>query len=719
MRYHRLCGVVFVASVVLHSSALLADGPATISGTITSAEDGSPIAGATVVVSANRVTFWTTISGADGSYTVEVDTPVTLPSVYLEAGSPDHRPWRFGAVEQPECYFGCAGDGSFSLSPGDSLIDRNMSLSSGGGHFSGTVLAAGTGAPLENIQVRPFSRTANVVAQFSELFFGVTAADGTYQTPLALPPGEYHALTQSNATPLYSTRAFGNLPCQYDSCLIRNSDPVTIADATLSSNVNFNLTPAAALSGTVLPDDIVRDVWVYDAAGQQVMISRIVPGQSSWQFDQLTGGSYYLQIGPPTGLAPYVRQLHNGRVCPFAGCERANGPALSVAAGGSTDNIDIVLTRGGQLEGRLVDGATGGTPSVDDPGGTGALGLYNIFQADGTVVGGGAMWFRDGQVELVRSSAIPPGDYFVRTYASFNGDGIGSVRPGLGLNTTIPGFADGAFPAVACAGVACDLSQAQAVTFTAGEVSNIEIELSPGSDITGSVVDDATDQGLQQAIVELIDANNRRLAVTWTDADGNFSFGAFPAGTYYLRTAMSSSLGEGMGPIQLAYFDRVHGAPDPCSELLCNPTSGEAITLDGTNPAGPFKLRVSAGPVIRGRIFDQSSGTLITRGRVEVRDDQDRLVGIYKISIDEAAAYQTTALPPGTYSVIPIVSPAFVPLPTPAASPDSNPATTRSRATGGFLVTLGTESVEADLAVVDRALDAVFFDRFRSSTQGL
>lgn len=65
---------------------------------------------------------------------------------------------------------------------------------------------------------------------------------------------------------------------------------------------------------------------------------------------------------------------------------------------------------------------------------------------------------------------------------------------------------------------------------------------------------------------------------------------------------MSAQLGPGHFGFSHAYFDRVYGAAGHCSEALCDLSAGSLISLDGSADAGPFELRVTAGPVIRGRM---------------------------------------------------------------------------------------------------------------------
>ena len=124
-------------------------------------------------------------------------------------------------------------------------------------------------------------------------------------------------------------------------------------------------------------------------------------------------------------------------------------------------------------------------------------------------------------------------------------------------------------------------------------------------------------------------------------------------------------------------------------------------------------LRFEPGPVISGRIIEELTGDIINGGLVEVYDKQENLVGSYRINAS-SAHYQTTALPPGTYTLVPVVSPAFQ-----ATTQSSEPTTSSERTTcdtrtGSVSVTIGTESVEADMTVVDRSLNVIFHSGFES-----
>ncbi|TVS13780.1 MAG: DUF1416 domain-containing protein [Wenzhouxiangella sp.] len=264
------------------------------------------------------------------------------------------------------------------------------------------------------------------------------------------------------------------------------------------------------------------------------------------------------------------------------------------------------------------------------------------------------------------------------------------------------------YPDIVCAGVKCDLDAAEKVSVTDGEITSITIELSTGSNIAGSVVDDETGEPITGAMARVLADDGEILASVLTDEDGQFWLGAFPDGDYYLRTTMSGSYGLGHFGIQHRYFDRLYGSDSSCSERLCDPADGTAITLEGSD-AGPFELRVEPGPVISGRITAQPGGLLLSNGWVEVYDSDGNFVGSYRVN-PTTGQYQTTALAPGDYTLVPIVSPAYSAVTTGDTTPRGVATPRRS---AGFIVSIDTEDVSTDLPVIDSATELIFEDRFQ------
>ncbi|TVQ38493.1 MAG: hypothetical protein EA370_05740 [Wenzhouxiangella sp.] len=705
----RAPGAVALAALATLLPAIASGQEATISGVVTEAGSGAPIENALVVAARNRFDLYTTTTDASGAYQLTVPmNGLGEVQIVLEAAGSDHAPARFGGEPEVLCYFSCGGgDGHFTLEPGDELVDHDIELVLGG-RIAGSVTAADTSDGLEGAGVRVYSSTEGL--EFSPLYFGtLTDADGHWELPLALPAGDYHLIAEAFSSGNYVARAWDNLDCQRGVCPILGTDTVAVTVGEVTSGIDFTLRPGASISGSLLPADDLRIVRVVDGSGLILETNILWPGQPEWSLDQLGGGSYYLELGPPAGSGPLVRQLHNGLPCPFAGCDRASGPPLSVPQGGSLTGVDITLSEGGQLQGELIDAATGQPPEFDmstNPGVT----TMNIISADGTVVGGGPIEIVGDQVIIPPTAAVPPGEYYVRTYMSWFGEGIGYNASRTDL-ATLPGYADAAFPDVACAGQGCDLGAAQTVSFAAGEITSVTILIERGSNISGTLLDDDSSEPIGGANIKLIDAAGQRLAVTRTNAEGEFFFGAFPAGSYFLRTSMSSRSGPGANPRQLPYFDRIHGSNEDCSELLCDPADATPLVLDGTTDIEDIEFRVTEGPVIRGRIFDQFTGAPINRGQVALYNDAGTLVGRYALDFF-TGAYQTTALAPGTYSIEPLVSPAYFAVP---GSVGPANAAGPQRSAGSMTVVVGKDDVEANVSVVDQAIDRIFRSRFMGS----
>lgn len=713
--------VVFCIALAssLGAAAGVGPQPAQISGQIVEAGSGTPIEGAVAVITTSnpQETFVSDPTDVTGAFSLEVPMGAsdTERAILLEAGSPTHAPARLNGSPQRPCFFGCGGlDGQFEVDAGEIIDDIEIQLEPGG-VISGTITESASGAGLADAHIQLIHESEmSPMIRWSEHFRPQADASGDYQTSLALPVGEFFVLAVPPAGANFVTQAWQGYACQLaevtgginNGCPILATDTVSVTANQITSGIDFALNPGATLAGTLGPTDISRQVWLFNGAGQSLQFVAIGPGQDQWSFTGLAGGSYYLQIGPFGGEEPYLRVLHNGLPCPFGGCDRARGAPLSVFPGSTVSGLSFTLEIGGALKGTLVDADTGNVPPFEAGYWPEApIARLDIIDADGQVVGGADVVEDEGELTFESNLGIPEGDYFVRTYMEFFGRGVGY----LGLATSdgaVPGYADAVYNGQVCAGLDCDLSAATAVSFTPGETSEITLEIATGSSISGSVVDDSNDEPIQYTVVKLVDSANRLLAANYTNDDGEFSFGAFPAGDYYLRTAMSSQLGAGTLLRGHTYFDRVHGAAGNCSENLCDPTAGDVIALDGDNDAGPFELRVQPGPVISGRIIDQMTGDIINGGRVEVYDENDDLVGSYRV-IPTDARFQTTALAPGTYTLVPIVSPAYQP------GTQTASGAARGTSSGGFSVTIGSESVEADVNVVDIALDVIFRTDFQ------
>lgn len=703
---YQLFPLVLAMALAVVSGAVLAQS-ATIEGTVTENGSGTPISGVTVAVSDPSLDFQPPITGitdALGQYSITISmNPGESRDLIVEAGGPDHAPARHGFTGPLPCFFNCGPGGELSVTEGSTVSSIDITLDIGG-RVSGTITDASSGNPIAGA-------TALLVTpdlqEYSFEFTGISQPDGSYETALAVAPGTYY-MRANGGGQNFVTQAWDGYPCEFGVCPIAASDSLTITAGSIASGFDFALEPGATLGGDLFPDDIEKIILLFNAAGRNVALdfsSAAELPESAWSFEGLAGGSYYVQLGPVTGASNYIRILHNGLLCPWSGCERARGTPLTIPPGASLSLAPITLDEGGQIEGTIIDSSTGlppaGVPTDAE------LGNYDIIDASGTVVGGGIIREDSGSIVMRTSSSVPPGDYHVRTYSEFLADGIGHT--GFISNDAIDGYMDAIFPDIPCAGIDCDLTSAGTVTVTTGGVANITIEIETGSTISGQVVDQSTSLPIPNTIVRALNASGDTIARVVTGASGEYQFGAFPAGSYFVRTSMSGHVGPGHLGFQNAYFDKLHGASGHCSEALCNLSSGTAVVLDGSSDVNLGSLEVIDGPVISGQIIDLASGFPIDRGQVEVYTDTGEFVGRYKVNFADAR-YQTTALPPGTYTLVPNVSPAYG-----SVTPVGGTAPTQiSRGTpsGGFTVIMGEEDVDANLQIVDLAIDRLFSDLF-------
>ena len=683
---------------------------AQLSGTVQA--DGSALADAIVVVTSFEEPFgvFETSTNADGNWTLKIPMDgLAQRSVYVESASHAHAPARFGGAPEVPAYFGSPGSGAQVLEPGDLLtgLDFNLTV---GGRWSGSVRTQADDSALPGASIWPFAVADDDVRVFSTQFYPVVDADGLWQSPLALPVGEYRLLAVPPTDSNFVVAAFDQINCQYRSCELLATNGLSLLAGETITDIDFRLASGATLSGEVLPTEFTRRLRLYDASGSFVTSETVSREDAAWIFDRLAGGSYFLEITPSGGSSGFfVRQLHNGRPCPGVLCDRAGGEPLTVPAAGSRSGINIVLSEGGRVSGTLVDANTGEAPTVA-PGETPFVGDYMLLNDSDEVVGVGGILDEDGTITLLPSLPVPAGSYRLATFERGVGAGVGYNQPDFFLDfTTLPGYADALYPSASCAGLVCDETAAMRISVTAGEtVSGLEVGVRRGSNVHGRIVDDGSGTGIAGAIALLVDNNNRRYAAVRTNADGNFVFGAFPAGTYYLRTAMSAVFGQNFSPDRHAYFDQVFGSTEPCSEQLCDPLSGTALVLDGLADVDGLELSVQPGPVIRGFVIDPLTRAAIGRGAVEVYDSADRLVGRYAIDFLDRD-YQTTALVPGTYRLETSLPATFAPVTLPAGITAGRGQTP---APGVQFIQIDQADVSADFLAVDLGLDAVFESRF-------
>ena len=315
--------------------------------------------------------------------------------------------------------------------------------------------------------------------------------------------------------------------------------------------------------------------------------------EGRYQIDGLASGHYAVLAG---GEA-YLRELYPDLPCPGA-CGLSAGEPVEVRLGSSVAGIDLALSRGGSLTGRVTDAATGepitdvSISLVDDAGGQ-----FNLVSTDSNGV--------------YRFDGLSTGSYFLKTYSrEFQGE----------IYDDIP-----------CHASACDSTTGTAIAVVAGSTTaSIDFALDRLGAISGRIVGAATGEPIPFQNLEVRGPDGRFLRSGFSDETGHYLIGGIRPGTVYVRTSFSD--------YRVEVYDDVPCSVGPCDVRLGRPIT---IELDSTVENVDFELdRLGS---VTGRVTDvdgagipgvdvyvESLDGVVTRG------SRTRVTGAYEVTrVDE------------------------------------------------------------------------------------
>ena len=488
---------IIVVLLLICLSAAPATGQSTgaISGTITDAATGTPLAGMRVDVY-NEYGGWldASLSDAAGAYSV---SGLTTGKYHLKTLN------AFPYLDELYENLPCLG-GSCVVTTGKGInvtaglttagIDFQLQM---GGTITGTVTDAITHAPLSNILVG--AHYANGVSTGGAI--GTNLA-GVY-TIGGLPTGTYYVRTVISYP--YFDELYDNLPCPTGNCTPQAGTGVSVTAGSTTSGIDFGLMRGGTITGTVttaasgVPRPDVR-VDAYTASGQ-LASQAWSNGSGVYALGGLETGTYYVRAW---NSYPYLGELYNNVSCPAGNCTLTEGTGVSVTTDATTAGINFSLALGGTITG-IVTARETGAPIVH--AGVG------VFAANRESAGVG--WTDAAGVYAV--SGLAPGTYFVRA-------GSDSGYRGA-LYDNKPCHPD------------CDITTGTGVVVSAeGTTTSINFALDRSGVITGIVRDDYSGAPLANIIVTAFTSPGAAAGQTVTDASGSYSIPFLEPGTYYVRT---------------------------------------------------------------------------------------------------------------------------------------------------------------------------------------
>lgn len=529
-----------------------------IRGTVTDASSGTPLLDVGVdVYGADGLYFTSAYTDGAGIYTSSTGIP---------SGTYYAVTWASGYLDELYNDISCPGGvcvvtrgTPISVTAGVTTSGVNFALAPGG-RVSGTVTDAVSGLPVGNVMASVYDSYGTLVT------FGFTDGSGAYLSESGLLAGTYYAKTSNSVG--YVDELYNNVTCPGFGCTLAGGSTISVALGATTSGVDFALTPGGRVGGAVVnassgaPLGSVT-VDIHNASGTYVATGI---SDSLGNFTSRAGlptGTYYAKTRNAQG---YADELFDNLPCSGYGCATTTGTPIAVTAGGTTGGINFGLAGGGLVSGRITDSSSG-TPLAGV--------RVHVLNAAGDQLASASSG-TDGRYNL--GVGLPTGSYYLLTTNSIGyQDELSAdvvcpsyltIKEGLGLSGR-------RVPVPSCA-----LSSGATVPVTAGSTTTVDFGLALGGRASGFVTG-AGAASIPGMRVDIFGSAGQWLGGGETDVTGFYLSPALPAGTYYLRTASSSSWVDEL-------FDNI-----PCPGGSCTVTSGTpvGVTVGATTPSINFELR--------------------------------------------------------------------------------------------------------------------------------
>jgi 5-hydroxyisourate hydrolase-like protein (transthyretin family) len=472
---------------------------------------------------------------------------------------------------------------SVSVTAGATTSGINAGVAVTTGHISGKVTDAATHTPQANVEVDVYSSGGSLIA------IAHTAGDGTYTT------GNVTAGTVE----VGFVSPAGFAPQFYNGkTTLATASPVTVTAGATTANINGALTPGGRITGTVTDAGTHAtlagvSIQLSDSAGHSAGFTT-TGADGTYLFTGLAAGTYTASFVD----SGYQTQFYNGE------STAASADPISVTAGSTTSGIDAAMAAfGGQISGTVTDASTHAAIAGDE---------VDIFDATSHGFRTSATTRSDGTYTVTN---VSPGDYVVEFRS------VGKYAP-LFYNGKD------------------SFATADTVSVVAGATAaGIDGKLTPGGAITGTATDAASNAGLPNMTVALLDSTGAELTSTQTGPDGTYQFRGLVTGTYEVEFF-------GGGTYQTLFYN---------GKTTVGTADGISVTA-GATTSGINQALTSKGQ-ITGTVTDASTSAGVANVQVDVYDFSGNVVtttqtaagGTYTVSVPVASYRVGFAAPTGAY----------------------------------------------------------------------
>ena len=453
----------------------------------------------------------------------------------------------------------------------------------GSGSISGFVYQEDEVTPIEGATVQVQSWDAEFYQFVGE---NTTNPSGAYVIS-GLAAGDYRVLATATG------RAY---ELYYDTCLWTEADPVSVTDGEPTPDIDFSLGPGGNISGRITSADSGTPLSQVSVLASYADFSAV----GGWVLSDLSGNYTIASLPYGTYIVRSPSELRFGSgddnyLMEFwqEKSDWSEADIVTISEGVNPSDIDFTLGIGGTISGRVYQ-EDGVTPLANVPVGANDYDTNNwMAGTDTDQYGNYTLLLPSGTYRIRASSSWPyVGEYYDGTY-----------------------YEDEATP----------------VSVTApNDTLGIDFTLELCGTISGTVEDEYGDP-IDGAYVYALDYDGGAWGEgNWTTADGNYTIGALPSGSYRVGAQASGYVTE--------YYDDV---------LQWDAATPVPVTAPDYTSGIDFVLEV--GGTISGMVED-AIGDPITNLQVHA-NDYDTNEWMAGTNTDQYGNYTIVGLPTGTYRV--------------------------------------------------------------------
>jgi len=150
-----------------------------------------------------------------------------------------------------------------------------------------------------------------------------------------------------------------------DQRFLSNAQAISITDGLVTANIDAQLAPAGRIAGRLTDKNGLRipgaRVWIYNAGGPYSNMSLFLcdtDSEGNFLIKGVPGGDFIIHFLPYDNPDGYLAEWYNDKAT------REAADIVAVTAGNTTTNINAILSKGGQIKGRVVDSSRKGINGV-------------------------------------------------------------------------------------------------------------------------------------------------------------------------------------------------------------------------------------------------------------------------------------------------------------------------------------------------------------------